>query len=630
MQKLSIKILIPVILLLLCGCKKVLDIEPTDKIKAEDLFADAEGRKSYLASLYFQLPTEDFSYQLQGFNYNGSDVYGSGGLLQAMVTDEAIHSEWGTGIDDNDQHYWDQGFKLIRDINILLENIPQMNISAEEKDQLLGEAAFLKGFAYYGLVKRYGGVPIILVKQIYDGNIEAVKVPRNTEKETWDFVMSQFDIAISKLPDNNGRRANKYMAYSLKARAALFAASLAKFGSRAPLTGDAVTKKLVGLEASLAKGYYKLAIEACQAVMSSGKYGLYKPTPANPQEAGENYRQMFEDPSRAPEEAIYVKGYTLTGETQGHNYETLYGPAQTANGWPHPGRLCPLLDLVDKYESYDNPGHDAPIVTTVDGDTKDYTGFDPTKNYLRFDNPTDIFKNKDARLAATVILPFSTWKNTRITIQAGVIAPNGEPHLLVNEDVKVNGKSYWTFGNESDTQHSGFDPYGGNNTQTGFGFKKFLNQNRAVLAEWNSSTTDFMEFRYAEILLTFAEAVFESGDGNMQAAKTALNATRRRAGHTVDIPLTTQNIMREREVEFAFENKRFWDLVRRREFHTMFNNTMIHAIMPIQDLRALPATKYIFVRVNGINQWYKTFQPRSYYKPIPGIGSNGLIQNPQF
>ncbi|RYE14894.1 MAG: RagB/SusD family nutrient uptake outer membrane protein, partial [Sphingobacteriales bacterium] len=161
MQKLSIKILIPVILLLLCGCKKVLDIEPTDKIKAEDLFADAEGRKSYLANLYYQLPTEDFGYQLQGFNYNGSDVYGSGGLLQAMVTDEAIHSEWGTGIDDNDQHYWDQGFKLIRDINILLENIPQLNVSDEEKDQLLGEAAFLRGFAYYGLVKRYGGVPII-------------------------------------------------------------------------------------------------------------------------------------------------------------------------------------------------------------------------------------------------------------------------------------------------------------------------------------------------------------------------------------------------------------------------------------------------------------------------------------
>ncbi|RYZ98907.1 MAG: RagB/SusD family nutrient uptake outer membrane protein, partial [Sphingobacteriaceae bacterium] len=308
----------------------------------------------------------------------------------------------------------------------------------------------------------------------------------------------------------------------------------------------------------------------------------------------------------------------------------LYGPAQTANGWPHPGRLSPLLDFVDKYESYDNPGHDAPIVTTVDGDTEDYTGFDASKNYLRFDNPTDIFKNKDARLAATVILPGSIWKDTKIIIQAGVIAPNGDPHLLVNEGVEVNGTTYWTFGNESNTQHSGFDPYGGNNTKTGFGFKKFLNETKPVVAGWNLGNTDFMEFRYAEILLTFAEAVFESGEGDMAAAKTAFNATRRRAGHTVDIPLTAQNIMREREVEFAFENKRFWDLVRRREFHTVFDNTMIHAIMPIQDLRALPATKYIYVRVNGINQWYKTFQPRSYYKPIPGIGSNGLVQNPQY
>jgi hypothetical protein len=52
--------------------------------------------------------------------------------------------------------------------------------------------------------------------------------------------------------------------------------------------------------------------------------------------------------------------------------------------------------------------------------------------------------------------------------------------------------------------------------------------------------------------------------------------------------------------------------------------------MPLRDLRALPATKYIFVRVNAPNINPRTFITRSYYRAIPGIGSNGLVQNPEY
>ncbi|KAF5037641.1 SusD family protein [anaerobic digester metagenome] len=170
-------------------------------------------------------------------------------------------------------------------------------------------------------------------------------------------------------------------------------------------------------------------------------------------------------------------------------------------------------------------------------------------------------------------------------------------------------------------------------TRTGFSFKKFLSP---TPVDGNSSlgfsTNDWMEFRYAEVLLNYAEAVVESGysEGGAQTiAKDALNETRKRAGHTTNINLTIENVLRERRVEFAFENKRWWDLIRRREFHEEFNNTIPKALLPVLDLRVSPP-KYIFVRKHIIRGVPLSFDKRMYYGPIPGIGSNDLIQNPEY
>jgi hypothetical protein len=611
------------------GCKRVLDLQPTDKLPASAIFGDPQGVKIYMANLYSQMPVEDFAYFRNGFNWNGGDP-NNGGFAPAMETDEAVHSEFGDFVGDGDFHWWDQGYKLIRDVNLLVDAIPTLNIKDNERAALTGESAFIKAYAYFALARRYGGVPLIKRLQVYTGDPEALKVPRSTEKETWDYVLALCDTAINNLGDFVSRRASKWTAYALKSRAALHAASLAKFGSRAPMSGDAVTQKLVGLDVSAAAGYYQQCIAASQAIMSSGKFGLFRPAPATPAEAAENYRLIFQDPNGAGNEPIFIKGFTLPGNNLGHNYDIWFQPAQVANGWPHPGRMNPTLDLADVYESYSTPGQSAPIVTTTDGNVTDYNGFNASKTYLQFDTPNDIFKDKDARLWGTAILPGTVWKSTPIIIQAGYIKPDGNAVIRVKDQITIGSTTYHTYGAPSTTMYSGFDTYGGNNTKSGFSFKKFMNQNNPIVPGWNQSTTDWIEFRYAEILLNFAEAVVESGTGDATAAAKAINDLRRRAGHTTNIPLTADNVQRERRVELAFENKRFWDLVRRREFHTEFNNRFMHSLLPLQDLRALPATKYIFVRVNAPNTNTKTFQPRSYYRYIPGISANGLVQNPQY
>lgn len=623
-------ILLPILFSLSCG--DVLDKQPLDKLQGENLFSNPEGVKLYMANLYYQLPIEDFTFFRQGFNWNTGDP-NNGGFAPAMVTDEAVHTEFGDFIGNDDFQWWDQGYKLIRDTNILIDIIPTLTVTAEETQALVGESAFIRAYAYFALAKRYGGVPLITSVQKYEGNVEALKVPRSTEKETWDFVLKECDVAIQNLAESwpgGERRATKWVAYALKSRVALHAASLAKYGDRAPISGTAVDQKLVGLDKSAAAGYYKAAMEASEALINSGKFSLYKPAPASPEEAADNYRKLFEDPNIAPNEAIFIKGFARPGSGTGHNYGIWYQPNQTANGWPHPGRMNPTLDLIDAYESYTDPGKSAPVVTSDAGnDLNDYNGFNASKTYKRFDDPAGIYKDKDARLWATAVLPGTSWKGQKIIIQAGFIKPDGNAQLFGGEPVTTNGKTYYPYGAADRTQYSGFDTWGGNNTRTGVSFKKFLNEGVNVAPGWNQTVSDWADFRYAEILLIYAEAIVESGTGATDKGAKALNDIRRRAGHTKDIPLTIDNVIRERRVELAFENKRFWDLVRRREYHTLFNNSVRHALIPVLDLRVSPA-KYIFIRqtIQRLNP--STFDYKQYYRYIPGVGSNGLVQNPQY
>jgi starch-binding outer membrane protein, SusD/RagB family len=636
-MKIYIKSFMVFTLMTLISCNDdFLELRPKDKLDGEAMFADPAGVRTYMANLYYQLPIEDFLFfrSANAFNFNPGDANNSG-IVPAIDTDNAIHSEHNISHGQGQYRWWDPAFKLIRDVNILTETIPGLSIEEEEKNKMIGESAFIKAYAYYALAKRYGGVPIIDELQKYEGNVEDLKIPRSTEKETWDYVMAKCDVAIENLPDEwpgGERRATKWVAYALKSRAALHAASVAKYWSKAPLSGTAVDLKLAYMDASDANSYYEHCIKASEAIMSSGKFSLFRPDPTSPEEAAENYRLLFEDPNTALEEVMFIKGWSLPGTNRGHNYDIWFSPNQVANGWPHPGRLNPTLELVDTYESYSNPGESSPVITTTDGNVNNYNGFDLNREYLRFETPYEIFKDKDARLWGTTVLPGTEFKGEEIIIQGGLVLPDGSTMMETKNSYEHKGTTYYTYGAPDWPQYSGFDTYGGNMTRTGFSFKKFLNSKQPIVPAWNQSTTDWIDFRYAEVLLNYAEAVVESGysANNAQTkAANAINDLRKRAGHTVDISLTLENVLRERRVELAFENKRLWDLVRRRDFHTTFNNLVRHALVPLLDLRVDPP-QYIFVRKQVSRESQKTFLEKFYYRPIDGVNSNELIQNPEY
>lgn len=625
-----------VIVLMMNGCiNDILDLNPLNKVSSEIMLSSEDGARVFLANLYYQAPFEDFTYNRLGWNTGNINIVG---IHPDAQSGNAVNSEFNHLVDGVNFPWWDQGYKFNRDVNLFMSTIPTITtLSDDKKSELLAEGHFLRAFGYFQLARRYGGLPIISDYQEYTSEVDSLKVPRSTEKDTWDFIMTECDKAFENLPSErsagDARRATKWAAYALKSRAALHAASLAKYGNKVYFSGEAASLGLVGLDASLANHYYELCIEASKKIMDSGVHSLYIPNPASADEAANNLLALFQDPNVAPEEAILIYGYPKPGNA--HSMDFWFNPNQTADGSPHPGRMNPTLELVDEYESYTYPGQSAPVITTTDGKIGDYNGFDPNKGYLHFDTPYDIFKDKDARLWSTVILPGTEWKGETIRIQAGYVQPDGTAVIEADKaTIEVNGVIYHTFGADSWKEYSGFDQqHLAEMTRTGFSFKKFL-QPSAVDGnqQLGMSTQDWMEFRYAEVLLNYAEAVVESGYTKSNAHQTAvdaLNATRRRAGHMTDILLTIENVQRERRVELSFENKRWWDLIRRREFHEVFNNIIPTALLPVLDLRVSPP-KYIFVRKHIIRGTPLKFDDRMYYSPIPGIGSNDLVQNPNY
>ena len=99
---------------------------------------------------------------------------------------------------------------------------------------------------------------------------------------------------------------------------------------------------------------------------------------------------------------------------------------------------------------------------------------------------------------------------------------------------------------------------------TQLAFKKYVNPNVAVPKASTLSDQHIVKMRYADLMLMYAEAMFESGQGNDPLALKALNDVRQRPGVNMPVkPQLTREIIRnERRVELAYEGIRYYDIIR--------------------------------------------------------------------
>jgi hypothetical protein len=576
-----------------------LDVPPINIIQDDAIFNSESGITSYMTTLYYDLPIEDFRYTQQGFNVSGK---GQGRLPN--VSGEAMCSssdDISTIGDGTWWGCWDYG--KIRRVNYFLKNFPAYKSNFQNTvlaDAWMGEAHFIRAYCYFAMVKRYGGVPILREPQEYVGDIESLKVPRDTEKACYDFIAEDLDEAFRLLPDNEeilGKgRATKYAALALKSRAMLYAGSIARYGT-VDLNG------LVGIDKALANDYFELAYKAVKELEKSKKFSLYRKN----SDKEKNFAELFlaED---SPEN-IFCKYFQRN--VNAHGWDVYFVPYQyRGNGFS--SNMNPTLEFVEMFEHKDGTP----------------ANFAERAKNTYFDNPSELFQNMDARFGGSIIYPNAIFKGEPCSIQKGLIIEDGSK----KENATNYEEAVYT-ANDGQVYHivgkSGSGNYSGN--MTGFFMRKYLNENmpQSEVIE-NYSEQHWIEFRYAEALLNGAEAAVEMGQ-HLDDALLWINDIRSRA----DIKqlslsdLTVDKVRHERRIELAFENHTYWDLRRWRIADKEIETKQYTGLCPYFDINK---QKYIFEEV-AANKYYYTFDVKMYYERIPDgeIAKNEkLKQNPYY
>ena len=576
--------------LTLSSCMKdVLDREPLNLISDSNVWQSEELIDIYIVSLYDALPI-------------GHNV-GSYQNFEALYTDEAVYKEENTPV--SNYGAWAMAlntnmYDWIRKANYFLEMIGTSNLSEEQIQKLTAEVRFLRAYYYFDLVKKYGGMPIITEVQTFDNNLEELQVSRNTEDEVYQFILAELEATIPNLPPNwdsaNENRVNKYVALALKSRAMLYAGSIARYGS-------VRSNGLVGIPTDKADEYFTESLEASKEIMESDRYELYTEL-YNPETgAGDpaaNYQNIFLDEGNV--EVIFQKAYSYPDKAHSFDNANIPEGFTTNQG----SSIAPTLEMVASYEYID--GSDGRL--DVEGEV--------------YDNPSEIFEGKDPRFEATVFHGGSTtgWGRP-VQVWRGVYGTDG---TLYN--------SLAPFPEDPSIRQVGLDgPFPtGNFSKTGFYLKKYMNTSSRVV-EPGFSDQNYIEFRYAEILLNHAEAAFELGQP--EEALSAINKIRNRAGISLlDLSeLTMDKIRHERKVELAFEDKRFWDIKRWRIATEIFQNTYMGGLWPYRVHQGNGEYDFIYERISGhpIDAGLpRIFVQRDYYSDLSHyIATNeNIINNP--
>ncbi len=562
------------------ACNDFLDLPPINKITDKDIFGSEAGIEAYMVTLYNRLPIEDFNYGSE----SGFNNWIGGCFVPALSCDEAMHCEWPHEIfGPTGNGAWNQwwAYDNVRNVNQLIQELENTKLfTPEKKTELLGEAYAIRAWYYFGMAKRYGGVPIIKVPQQYDPSDPSVLlVNRSTEEDTYNFILEDLDNAIEMLPavrtSAEKYRINKYAAAALKSRAMLFAASIAKYG--------AYDKNgLVGFDnPAKAEKYYKEVIKAVDEVRKGG-YSLYR---GNADKV-RNYQEMFWIKGDCPE-VIFVKKYEYPDKA--HNWDLWNQPWGYRYPEGYGSRLSPTLDLVEAFPMTD--GTSGEFRTNSEGWI-----VDENNQILEVKNRTDLFKGRDSRLYATILIPGAEWTSAKgdvsgiIDVKRGIVELNGQKVSVLKEGGSFTDQiSYRDPVTKQDTSLYviGKQGVGGTSesTVTGLYIKKFLYEGNATQdPKHTSGEQDWFEFRYAEILLNYAEAAAElatMGVSEYEAnGLTYLNDVRDRAGVDAADALTVNLVRNERRIELMYENHRFWDIKRWRDTERLMTNKKMKGLYP--------------------------------------------------
>lgn len=539
--------------------KEFLDLTPADQISDPEFWKSPQDMELYLNGLYSVLP----GWRLSGSGGNplldaGTDLAIAVGLW--LPTKNRLDGAINVPSSGGGWNWTD-----VRNVNYFLDNADRVP-DGGLKDHYVGEAYFFRAWNYFTLLKQFGDLPII-TKTLSPGDEDVLYSPRSSRTEVANFIISDLDMAISKLKKKNevpAQRISRDIAYLLQARVGLYEGTWEKYHQ------NDVFKGTTDGSAFLAK-----AAEAAKAVIDGGTYSLATGDP------NQVYYELFNQIDLSSNNEILLwRGYSAA---QGDQFTN-----QLWN-WPHGSGYT--QEMMRMYLCTDG----LPIALS-----QLYEG----ENDIR-----DVIQNRDPRLVQSVMNP-------------------GDP-ILINL--------------QNDTTKYTLPILGGaQNDPTGYESQKFRRPQLDPATGNQSGELAYIIFRYAEALLTYAEARAELGQLTQADVDLTINKLRARVGmppmtlasipndpnwpdYGYSLSNVLQEIRRERAVELLTEGFRFDDLMRWAA-HKLFVDKRPKGVYYSAELKA--AFPNLTVDENNFLDPYKTalnganggwgFNPaKDYLMPIP-------------
>lgn len=404
---------------------------------------------------------------------------------------------------------WEDFYKTIADCHAVLDGLGRLQGSISDQDykQIDAELRFIRAYAYSKLIEFYGDVPLLKHKV----NLDSAEIPRTPKSEIQQFILDELTAIADNLPVSQQSygnvRASGVAAYMLKARVALYA-----------------------------KKYQEAAAAADKAITLS--QGVFELTPFNSSidYAGEDYTAGEPDISNifghegfaSSKEWIWVYEYNqaISGNTHNQQY---FATSRLAKGCSYWG---PTQDMINTFEC----GDGLPITESP--------SYDPSQPFKDRDPRLDMYcARPHARFMGYQFEPSQSF--SKVYNYWPVMDGTGSSPALVSNSDATN--AYRSF--------------------SGYYWRK--DADLADVASTSSrgvSDLDVGVFRYAELLLIYAEAKIEANDIDKSVYE-AINQIRKRA-HMPDLPtgLTQKGLRKalryERKVELCGEGFRWYDLRR--------------------------------------------------------------------
>ena len=455
----------------------------------------------------------------------------------------------------------------IRNINDCIKGIQGGSIPDEDKNILLGQVYFFRAWCYYNLVKWYGGVPI--VKEVLEP-VESSFTPRSSAKACIDFILEDLDRAATMLKGkvwsgSDYGRVTTGTALALKGRVLLLWAS--------PLFNRSND------QSRWQNAYTQM--KADLPIINGCGYGLYQ-TGSNVN--GSDFAKQFLMVSNNPE-AVFVTLYNNIASDDGldnqknNRWERDVRPANTGGGGKNAG-----LALVELFPMADGKMADLSALTPLDkAGARTYTNTYSKleRSQYAYDEAAP-YMNRDPRFYRTFAFPGFRW------------AYSGDPTQRDSHNPSYDaGTNYvvWNYKWYLEADEAG-NPENGNS----YSADNLYTSNVGIYVRKKSDDYDLgtqlyqyeplstkgagpffsqaplIELRYAEVLLNLAEAACMAGQAS--EAVTYLQQIRQRAGYTAENNFGLQAnlagdqatcmsaILYERQIEFAYEGKRFDDMRR--------------------------------------------------------------------